>query len=65
MARKYTQIYSFWKYTFSYHGPLNFADVSIFRKRQVLLGKDFAFTQGNSVKDVRDFLVPFSVFVRQ
>ena len=39
LARKYTHVYSFKKYTFQYQGPLNFADVSIFYKKQRFLTK--------------------------
>ena len=58
LARKYTVICGFRKYTFQCLEPLNFADVSIFlQKISVFCPK----------KDscVTDFLVLFSVFVRQ
>ena len=35
LARKYTDISSFKKYTFQYQGPLNFADFSIFSKKNL------------------------------
>ena len=43
LARKYTHIFSFRKYIFSYQGPPNFADV-FFRINNT-------FTQTNSVRD--------------
>ena len=39
LVRKYTHMCSCRKYTFSYQGPLNFADVSIFCKKSAFLAK--------------------------
>ena len=58
LARKYTSIFSFRKYTFQCLGSLIFADVSIF------LQKISVYCQ-QCESCVRDFLVLFSVFVRQ
>ena len=65
LARKYTPICSFRKYTFQCLGSLNFADVSIFLKKITFFVQKSTFTQSNSVSCVRGFLVLFSVFVRQ
>ena len=66
LARKYTPICSFRKYTFQYLGPLNFADVSIFlQKISVFCPKKYLYSKQQCESCVRDFLVLFSVFVRQ
>ena len=64
-ARKYPAICSFRKYTFQCLGLLNFADVSnSFAKKQRFLSKKVHSKQ-QCESCVRDFLVLFSVFVRQ
>ena len=66
LARKYTPICSFRKYTFQCLGPLNFADVSIFlQKISVFCPKKYLYSKQQCESCVRDFLVLFSVFVRQ
>ena len=66
LARKYTPICSFRKYTFQYLGPLNFADFSIFlQKISVFCTKKYLYLKQQCESCVRDFLVLFSVFVRQ
>ena len=65
LARKYTPICNFRKYTFQCLGPLNLADVSIFCKKIAFFVQKNTFTQSNSVRAVTDFLVLFSVFVKQ
>ena len=66
LARKYTPICSFRKYTFQCLGPLNFADVSIFQqKNSVFCPKKYLYSKQQCESCVRDFLVLFSVFVRQ
>ena len=66
LARKYTSICSFRKYTFQCLGPLNFADVSIFlQKISVFCPKKYLYSKQQCESCVRDFLVLFSVFVRQ
>ena len=65
LARKYTPILSFRKYTLQYLGPLNFADVSIFLQKLAIFIQKSTFTQSNSVRAMLDFLVLFSVFARQ
>ena len=65
LARKYTPILSFRKYTLQYLGPLNFADVSIFLQKLTFFIQKSTFTQSNSVRAMLDFLVLFSVFARQ
>ena len=65
LARKYTPILSFRKYTLQYLGPLNFADVSIFLQKLAFFIQKSTFTQSNSVRAMLDFLVLFSVFARQ
>ena len=52
LARKYTLICSFRKYTFQCLGPLNFADVSIFCKKLAFFVQKSTFTQSNSVRAV-------------
>ena len=66
LARKYTPICSFRKYTFQCLGPLNFADVSIFlQKISVFCPKKYLYSKQQCESCVRDFLVLFSVFVNQ
>ena len=66
LARKYKPIFSFRKYTFQCLGPLNFADVSIFlQKISVFCPKKYLYSKQQCESCVRDFLVLFSVFVRQ
>ena len=66
LARKYTPICSFRKYTFQCLGPLNFADVSIFlQKISVFCPKKYLYSKQQYESCVRDFLVLFSGFVRQ
>ena len=65
LARKYTPILSFRKYTLQYLGPLNFADVSIFLQKLAFFIQKSTFTQSSSVRAMLDFLVLFSVFARQ
>ena len=66
LARKYTPICSFRKYVFQCLGPLNFADVSIFlAKNSVFCPKKCLYSKQSCQGCVRDFLVIFSVFVRQ
>ena len=66
LACKYTSICSFRKYTFQYLGSLNFADVSIFlQKISVFCPKKYHYSKQQCESCVSDFLVLFSVFVRQ
>ena len=66
LARKYTPIFSFRKYSFYYLGPLSFADVSIFLQNfSVFCPKKHLYSKQECESCVRDFLVLFSVFVRQ
>ena len=66
LARKCTPIFSFRKYTFQCLGPLNFADVSIFlQKISVFCPKKYLYSKQQCESCVREFLVLFSVFVRQ
>ena len=66
VARTYTPICSFRKYTFYCLSPLNFADVSIFlQKVNVFSPKKYLYSKQQCESCVRDFLVLFSVFVRQ
>ena len=66
LVRKYTHICSFRKYTFWYQGPLNFNDVSIFlQKISIFWQKLYLYSKQKCKNCVRDFLVLFSVFVRQ
>ena len=55
LARKYTPICSFRKYTFYCLGPLNFADVSIFPPKLAFFLQKSTFTQSNSVRTVLEF----------
>ena len=69
LARKYTPICSFRKYTFQCVGPLNFADVSIFLNKnwrlKLACPKKYLYSKKQCESCVRDFLVLFSVFLRQ
>ena len=66
LAGKYTPICSFRKHTFYYLGPINLADVSIFlQKISVFCPKKYLYSKQQCESCVRDFLVLFSVFVRQ
>ena len=66
LARKYTAICSFRKYISQCLGPVNFADVSIFQqKNSVFCPKKYLYSKQQCESCVRDFLVLFSVFVRQ
>ena len=66
LARKYTPICSFRKYTFQCLGHLNFTDVSIFlQKISVFCPKKYLYSKQQCESCVRDFFVLFSVFVRQ
>ena len=66
LARTYTPICSFRKYTFYCLSPLNFADVSIFlQKVNVFSPKKYLYSKQQCESCVRDVLVLFSVFVRQ
>ena len=66
LAPKYTSLCSFRKYTVLCLGPLNFADVSIFlQKNSVFYLKKYLYSKQYCENCVRDFLVLFSVFVRQ
>ena len=63
---QYTPICSFRKYTFQRLGPLNFADISIFlQKISIFYPKKQLHSTQYCESCVRDFLVLFSVFVRQ
>ena len=54
------------KYTVQYQGPLNFADVNNFlQKVSVFWPKLYFYSNQQCENCVRDFLVLFSVFVRQ
>ena len=66
LARKYTSVCSFRKYTFQDLDPLSFADVSIFlQKISVFSPKKYFDSKQQCESCVRDFLVLFSVFVKQ
>ena len=66
LARKYTPICSFRKYSFYYLDPLSFADVTIFlQKNSVFCPKKYLYSKQECENCVRNFLVLFSVFVRQ
>ena len=66
LARKYTRICSFRKFTFSYQNCLNFADASIFlQKKQCLLAKIVSFVKTKVWEScVRDILVLFFSFCK-
>ena len=66
LARKYTPICSFREYTFQFLGPLNFADGSIFlQKISVFCLRKYLYSKQQWESCVRDFLVLYSVFVKQ
>ena len=66
LARRCTPICSFRKYIFQCLGSLNFADVSIFlQKISIFCPKKYLYSKQQCESCVRDFLVLFSVFVRQ
>ena len=66
LSSKYTPLCSFREYTFQCLGPLNFADVSIFlQKISVFCSKKYLYSKQQCESCVTDFLVLFSVFVRQ
>ena len=66
LARKYTSICSFGKYIFQCLGPFNFADVSILQQRNIVFSrKRYLYSKQQCESCVKDFLVLFSVFVRQ
>ena len=65
LALKYTLMCSFRKYTFQCLGPLNFADVSIFLQTiSVFCPKKYLYSKQQCQSCVRDFLLLFSVFVK-
>ena len=66
LARKYTPICSFRKYTFQCLGPLKFADISIFlQKISDFCPKKYLCLKQQCKSCVIDFIVLFSVFVKQ
>ena len=66
LSRKYTPICSFRKYTFLCLGPLNFNDVSSFlEKNSIFCSKKYFSSRQKCESCVRDFVVLFSVSVRQ
>ena len=66
LVHKYTLIFSFRRYTFLCLALLNFADVSIFlQKISVFCPKMYLYSKQQRESCGRDFLVLFSVFVRQ
>ena len=66
LTRKYTPISSFRKYTFYCLGALNFADVSIFQQKNIVLcPKKYLYSKQQCESCIRGFLVLVSVFVRQ
>ena len=66
LARKYTYICRFKKYIFQCQGPLNFAVASIFlQKISFFWQKWYLYSKQQCESCVKDFLVMFSVFVRQ
>ena len=65
LARKYTPICSFRKYTFQCLGPLNLPISAFFCKKIVFLSKKVPLLKTICQSCVRDFLVLFSVSVRQ
>ena len=65
LVSKQINICSLRKYTFSYQGPFNFADISIFlQKITDFWQKQYLYLQQQYESCVRDFLVQFSFFVR-
>ena len=66
LARKHAQIFSFRKYIFQYQGALNFDNISVFlQKIGIFWQKQYLYSKQQCESCVRDFLVLFSVFVRQ
>ena len=66
LACKCTPICSFRKYSFQWLRFLNFADVSTFlQKISVFCPKKYLYSKQQCESCVRDFLVLFSVFVKQ
>ena len=66
LSSKYTPLCSFREYTFQCLGPLNFADISIFLQNiSVFCSKKYLYSKQQCESCVTDFLVLFSVFVRQ
>ena len=65
LARKYTSICNFSKYTFQCLGLLNFADVSIFlQKISLFCPKKYLYSKQQFESCVTDFLVLFAIFLR-
>ena len=66
LARKYTPIFSFRKYIFQCLDSVNFADVTNFlQKISIFCPKEYLYSKQQCESCVKDFLVLFSVFVRQ
>ena len=66
VARRYTPICSFRKYTFQYLDLPNSADVSIFlKKNSFFFPKKYLYSKQQCERCVRDFSVLFSVFLRE
>ena len=67
LVRKYISICNFIKYIFQCLGPLNFVDISIFflEKNSVFCPKKYHYSKQQCESCARDFLVLFSVFLRQ
>ena len=66
LARKYKHVCGFEKYIFQYQEPLNFPDVRIFlQKISIFCKKQYLYSKYQYENCVRDYLVLFSVFVRQ
>ena len=66
LARKYKYVCGFEKYIFQYREPLNFPDVRIFlQKISIFCKKQYLYSKYQYENCVRDYLVLFSVFVRQ
>ena len=66
LVSKYTPICSFRKYTFQCLGPLNFANINIFQqKNSIFYPRKYLYSKQQCESCLRDFLVLFSVFVRQ
>ena len=64
LARKYTHICSFRKYTFGTNALLILLIATFLCKKSMFFGQNSAFTQSNSVSCVRDFLVLFFSFCK-
>ena len=65
LARKYASICSFRKYTFQCLGHLILLMPAFFAKNSVFCPKKYLYSRQQCESCVRDFLVLFSVFVRQ